>query len=357
MTKPSAHSLFHESISGRRRDARARALRLLLGSLEPVYTLGILARNFAFDSRLRTIHRVRVPVISVGNITAGGTGKTPFVAWIVRWLQNHAQRVAIVSRGYRADAGGTNDEARELELQLPDVPHLQNPNRFAAAQQAVDGYQSQVIVLDDGFQHRRLHRNLDIVLIDAMNPFGFDHLLPRGLLREPLSALHRAHVVGLSRADLVDQRELEKICTQLQRHAPQAIHVQVQFVPRTLRSTENELLAVDHLRGQKVLAFCGIGNPQAFARTLASCDLVVVGQRSFPDHHPYNAADLAELAMWANEHPHAQALLCTEKDLVKLGVQRIGRLPLWSLRVAAEVSRGLEALERQLMSLLEAATE
>ena len=130
-----------------------------------------------------------MPVISVGNITTGGTGKTPMVAWLARWFRNQDVRVALVSRGYRAEAEGQNDEARELATLLPDVPHLQNPDRVAAARIAIDELETQLIILDDGFQHRRIHRDLEIVLIDALQPFGFGHVLPRGLLREPLRGL------------------------------------------------------------------------------------------------------------------------------------------------------------------------
>ena len=116
------------------------------------------------------------------------------VEWIARWFRRHNVRVSIVSRGYRAEEGGRNDEARELEQKLPDVPHVQNPDRVAAAQIAVEELETQLIVLDDGFQHRRLARDVDIVLLDALEPFGFEHVFPRGTLREPLAGLRRADV-------------------------------------------------------------------------------------------------------------------------------------------------------------------
>jgi tetraacyldisaccharide 4'-kinase len=305
---------FHDVISGRRRDWRAAGWRSLLQVLEPAYAAAVTVRNSSFDARWKTIHRVAVPVISVGNITAGGTGKTPFVAWMANWLSDHSQLPAIVSRGYRAQLGARNDEALELELLLPQVPHVQNPDRVAAAQQAIEEFRCQVILLDDGFQHRRLHRDLDVVLIDALNPFGFEHLLPRGLLREPLRGLRRADVVGLSRANLVDDSVREKIWSRVTQFAPQAVKIHVEFLPHCLRSSTGQTQRLDQFHGQQVLAFCGIGNPQNFTQSLALCGIQIAAERFFPDHHPYGHEDRAAIAAWAEQFPQAEALICTEKD-------------------------------------------
>jgi len=344
---------FHDVISGRRRDWRAMAWRSFLQTLEPAYASAIAIRNFSFNARWRNIHCVTAPVISIGNITTGGTGKTPFVAWIAQWLNDHSRTAAIVSRGYRAQPGARNDEALELELLLPHVPHVQNPDRAAAARQAIEQFKCQVILLDDGFQHRRLHRDLDIVLVDALNPFGFEHLLPRGLLRERIAGLRRAHVVGLSRANLVDQPAREQIWSRVADIAPHALKIHIESVSQDLRSSTGEIQPLDQFGDRSVLAFCGIGNPENFFRTLALCGFQVAAQRVFPDHHAYNTADLASLAAWIDGYPQAETLICTEKDLVKLRVPRIGRLPLWSLRAISRVTRGLEALEQRLLSIIQ----
>ena len=183
------------------------------------YYLGVQIRNRRYN-KPSAVTEVDIPVISVGNITTGGTGKTPVVQWLASRLREMDRRVAIVSRGYGAEAGAQNDEAMELELSLPDVPHLQNPDRIEAARTAIEELESQSIVLDDGFQHRRLGRDLDIVLLDALEPFGYGHLLPRGLLREPLSNLERADWIGLSRADQVDEETRSAIQQESQRRAP-----------------------------------------------------------------------------------------------------------------------------------------
>src|SRR3954468_14061547 len=185
---------FRDLVSGRRQGFASAALRVLLRVVEVPYTAVVTRRNRPYDRGRAEIRRVSVPVISVGNLTLGGTGKTPMVKWLAGWLQSNGSRVALVSRGYGAATGKQNDEALELGLALPSVPHLQNRDRVAAAERAIAESTSQVLVLDDGFQHRRLAREIDIVLLDALEPFGFEHVFPRGTLREPLSGLDRAHV-------------------------------------------------------------------------------------------------------------------------------------------------------------------
>ena len=176
-------SEFRDLVSGRRRGIGASVLRAALRVAEVPYGLAMLWRNRRYDRDLARTHRVEVPVVSVGNLTLGGTGKTPMVEWIARHLRAQNVRVTLISRGYGAEAGAANDEALELEQKLPDVPHLQNPDRVAAARTAVDKLDCQLILLDDGFQHRRLGRDLDIVLLDALEPFGFGHVFPGGMLR------------------------------------------------------------------------------------------------------------------------------------------------------------------------------
>lgn len=350
---------FHEVVSGQRRDFRATALRLLLHSFEPVYAMAVATRNRLYQARVLKTHRAAVPVISIGNITTGGTGKTPLVAWVADWLRQQSLRVVIVSRGYGArgygaQAGAANDEAAQLQLQLPDVPHLQNPDRVAAAREAIERHACDVILLDDAFQHRRLHRDLDIVLLDALQPFGFEHLLPRGLLREPITGLGRAHVIGLSRAQLIDQSARAAIWSRVGQVAPRAVQVEIDFRPQGLRSATGQLESLDVLAGQELLAFCGIGNPQGFEKTLECCGFSVAGLRAFPDHHGYTASDFASIAAWADRFPRAAALVCTEKDLVKIDRSHIGRWPLWSLCISAEFSRGQEAFLQRLAAILPA---
>jgi tetraacyldisaccharide 4'-kinase len=294
---------------------------------------------------------VGVPVVSVGNLTLGGTGKTPLVRWIGRWFQDRGVRVAIVSRGYGATAGRPNDEALELKRSLPQVPHLQNPDRVAAARSAIEKCQSQLIVLDDGFQHRRLARDLDIVLLDALEPFGFGHVFPRGTLREPAGGLRRAQLVILSRADHLDRAGRAALWKTIDQYAPQAVGAEVIHAPRRLISAAGAEVPLAGMRGQAVAGFCGLGNPAGFRHTLESCGCRVVGFREFADHHQYTPADLEGLAAWASGLG-ASAVLCTGKDLVKLSVDRVGGCPLWAVDIELEFLAGQEAFESKLQAYL-----
>jgi len=342
---------FRELVSGRRRGVRASLLRFGLRLVEVPYTWAVRWRNRRFDTGRLSVHWVAVPVVSVGNLTLGGTGKTPMVSWVARWFRRHDLRTAILSRGYGAQAGAPNDEALELQQRLPDVPHLQNPNRVEAAQLAIEELDSQVLVLDDGFQHRRLHRDLDIVMLDALEPFGFGHVFPRGTLREPLEGLQRADVLVLSRADLLERQEREQIRQEAMRHCPGAIWAEVSHAPRELLSADGIREPVQIYRRQPVAAFCGIGNPAGFEYTLHRCGYRLVAFRQFPDHHPYSPADVEQLAQWVDQLDVA-AVLCTHKDLVKINAARLGRHRLWAVSIDIDFLSGQELLEAQLERFL-----
>jgi tetraacyldisaccharide 4'-kinase len=321
----------------------------LLGISLP-YRLAVAVRNLAFDRGWLTSHRVGVPVICVGNLTLGGTGKTPMVEWVGRWLRSRNLRVAILSRGY-GETQGLNDEGRVLEENLPEVPHLQGSDRVALAKIAVEELESEVLILDDGFQHRRLARDLDIVLLDALEPFGLGSIFPRGLLREPVGSLRRASVVVLSRADLVEPAARQLIRLQAEKAAGPLRWVLARHAPLDLIDAELGSFSLETLPGQKVGAFCGIGNPEGFRRTLHGLGIDPVGFRAFPDHHAYTASDVAELAGWLRDLG-ADLALTTQKDLVKLRTLSLSPVPLRALRIGLDVIEGLEVLEQALAKLL-----
>ena len=358
---------FRDLVSGRRRGAAAAALRGLLAAAEVPYTWAIRWRNRRYDRGKRRIERVEVPVISVGNLTLGGTGKTPMVQWIVCQLLQQQIKVGIVSRGYGARRG-PNDEALELALALPAVPHVQDADRVAAARRAIDQFGCEALVLDDAFQHRRIARDLDIVLLDALEPFGFGRVFPRGTLREPVKGLSRADVVGLSRADLLSPQERESLRSQVMKLSPGALWIEVVHSPVELVATrgaegDSPIFAdplrgcpakigtvpqpLDTLRGRRVLAFCGLGNPAGFRHTLAVCGYEVCEFREFPDHYQYLPADLESLAA-AAARLNVEAVVCTQKDLVKINRDRLGDRPLWAVRVGIDFLAGREELVRWL---------
>ncbi len=341
---------FREVVSGRKKGFGAALTRAALRIAEVPYTWAMRRRNAAFDSGRRPIERVAVPVISVGNLTLGGTGKTPLVEWIAKWYRQRGVRVTLISRGYGAQAAERNDEARELEQKLPDVPHLQNPDRVAAARTAIEEFECQLILLDDAFQHRRIARDLDIVLLDALEPFGFDHVFPRGTLREPLAGIARAQVAILTRADMVDDTERARIRGIVEKIAPAIDWAECRHAPQMLLAADGTEEPLAALRGQRVAAFCGLGNPAGFKHTLAECNYEVVAWREFPDHHNYTRDDVESLGRWATDS-QAGALVCTHKDLVKLAVNSLAGKPLQAVRIGLEFSSGQAELETKLSSL------
>jgi tetraacyldisaccharide 4'-kinase len=240
----------------------------------------------------------------------------------------------------------------ELAAGLPDTPHVQNPRRVAGAEQAIREHGAELIVLDDAFQHRRIHRDLDIVLLDALQPFGGEYVFPRGLLREPPSGLRRAGVVVLSRSDAVSGEQREAIRRRVAEWAPNALWVEVAQRPVGLRTAEGTQETLAQIAGQRVAAFCGIGNPAGFRHTLQTCGCQVADFREFPDHHPYPARDLESLARWADGLDEIVAIVCTHKDLVKIPRSQLGGIPLRALEIGLEFTVGGSAFEQMLAKLV-----
>jgi tetraacyldisaccharide 4'-kinase len=343
---------YESVISGQRRGFAAGTARCLLRISSWFYGLAVSLRNSRYDLGWKSVSQSPLPVISLGNLTTGGTGKTPLAAFVARWYRDHGVRVCFLSRGYGAREGNANDEALVLEQLCPDVPHLQNADRIASARIAHDELASQLLVLDDGFQHRRISRDLDLVLVDALNPWGYGALLPRGLLREPARSLRRASLIVLTRTDQAPAGQLETIRRQISETAPACDVIEVAFPPDRLLPSTGAAREIAALRGQPVAAFCGIGNPRAFRQSLIGAGFEVTDFRQFPDHHAYTRADIDSLRHWADFLPVA-ALVTTQKDLVKLPLDQLGERPLWALGIGVEIVRGAEVLERRLRQILD----
>jgi tetraacyldisaccharide 4'-kinase len=338
-------------VSGESRGLGPMLQRLGLRAASVPYGLAVRLRNAAYRRGWMHGRRVAVPVVSVGNLTAGGTGKTPCVEYVARFYRARDRRVAILSRGYGGD-GARNDEALVLEENLPDVPHLQGADRVALAQTAIEELESEIVVLDDGFQHRRLARDLDLVLIDATAPWGHGYLLPRGLLREPPGGLKRAGAVVLTRCDQAPAEQRERLRQTVGRIAPEVPVIETSHRPVDLSSSDGASASLDILRDAPVAAFCGIGNPEAFRRTLIDLGTIPTSFRVYPDHHRYGREDVEELRRWAGDLPAGTAIVTTQKDLVKLRLSSLGDRPLWCLPVRLRVESGREVLDRLLQSVL-----
>lgn len=346
---------FRRLVDGSHRGPTAGVARAALGMLSLPYAAAMWARNTAYDHGVLPALPAGVPVISVGNLTLGGTGKTPLVAWTARQCLAGGRRPAIVSRGYGVARGQTSDEAAELALVLPGVAHVADRDRVAAARMAVS-HGADAIVVDDGFQHRRLVRDLDIVTIDATDPFGCGHVFPRGMLREPLGGLARAQAVVLTRADAVEPGRRETIIATLAavcRDRGPRVWAQAAHAPHGLRTATGRELPLDAVRGRRVAAFCGIGNPAAFRRTLERLGADVVAFRPFPDHHAYSPADVASLGGLAAD-VRADLALTTLKDLVKLPHETLRDAPLAALEIAIEFLAGEAELDRLVQSAIHA---
>ena len=314
-------------------DRSARPLLdFLLHVLSLPYAAGIRLRNLLYDHGLLSIKRVSCPVVSVGNLVVGGTGKTPAVILIARLLRNAGYRPAVLSRGYSgrnikavnvvsdginilARVSDAGDEAILMARSLQGTPVLTGPDRYRTAQYAIDNLGCNVLVMDDGFQHRALFRDLNIILVDSEKPLGNGFMLPRGPLREPLESLERADLLVLTRSDedtiLTSQASLEKAFPDMPifkaRHRPKAV--------RSSKGVEVDPPAF--LAGKKVLAFSGIAKPKSFEKTVQALGTSSLGFVSFPDHHLYTEEDIRDLES-KTAGMSADLILTTEKDAVKL---------------------------------------
>lgn len=318
-----------------------------------VYGVGVSIRNGAYSMRILRSEKLPGPVVSVGNISVGGTGKTPMVEWIAKQLIELGKQPAILSRGYGAKTqhGGelVNEERAVLAENVGQAPHRCDPDRVRAgrlaAQEGADCF-----VLDDGFQHRRARRDLDIVLMDATAPLGM-LLLPAGSLREPLRSLRRGDVIVLTHVDLCSEIKRQGFRRLILKTAPGVTLVEAAHRPTAVRvlpaDTEE---SPDALRGRKVFAFCGIGNPESFARTLEKLGAEIVGAVYFEDHHAYTKADCSRMMEEAGKLD-AATCVTTQKDAVKAA-------PLWEggrlsvLKVRMEIVNGQEALIQKLRSAM-----
>jgi tetraacyldisaccharide 4'-kinase len=324
----------------------AGSYRGLLGARDWLYARGVLASR-----------GVDCPVVSVGNLTVGGTGKTPAVELAVRTLIELGHRPGVLSRGYgrrsagiqvvadaasiRLDAEEAGDEPFLLARRLPGVPVVVGPNRYEAGRLARERFGVTALVLDDGFQHRTLGKDLEIVMARAVSPWGNGRLLPGGPLREPLPALARAHLVvatGARRAE--EAAEVRATVERLVLDVPvlTAVHVPTEC----FESTGMRFVPLSALGSARLLGFAGIGAPDGFSRTLAETAVHVAGFEPFADHHWYSREDLARLDRRAAE-TGAEGLITTEKDWVRLRRLPTLRRPVYVLSVRLRLTSGEEA--------------
>jgi tetraacyldisaccharide 4'-kinase len=335
---------------------------IALAPLSVLYGAATRVRLALYGAGVLAVQRVAAPVISVGNITTGGTGKTPLVEWLARAVARDGRRVCVLTRGYGredvrqrivvsdgqnvcADVRASGDEPLLLAENLRGLAAVvADADRVAAARWALRELGSEVFLLDDGFQHLRLARDLNIVTIDATTPWGGGHLLPRGRLREPRTGLVRADCIVLTRAEHAhDLASLRAEIEQLSGGCPI-------FVARTRTKHLHPLdapnagatMALDSLP-QPLLAFCAVGNPPAFFAHLRAAGYQLQHTRAFADHHNYTQTDVAALVNAATQSG-ARALVTTAKDAVKLRAFNFS-LPCFVLEIALEIDEEVELMK------------
>jgi tetraacyldisaccharide 4'-kinase len=327
-----------------------------------LYGLGAGWRRHLYARGLLRTKKLPAPVVSVGNLTVGGTGKTPVVACLARILQDRGRRVAILSRGYGGQSRGVvcisdgrhlyqsppavGEEPYWLARTLPGVAVYTGACRYAAGLAAWTECQPDLFLLDDGFQHFQLHRDLDLVLLDAASPFGNGFLLPRGPLREPLTALAAAQGLILTRFDP-------------ERHQLQLTAIRAAFPDHTVSTAAITAVGVVRYPGGRaeapgalsrraLMAFAGLARPEVFAATLQELGVDLQGFEAFPDHHAYSPGEIDRLAAAARARG-AEGLVTTGKDWARLQERWDRELPLWVLEVEARLQDAgpvLELLDR-----------
>lgn len=302
----------------------------------PLYSMVMVLRAFLYRRNIiLKAESLPVPVISIGNLTMGGTGKTPLVLYVTRYLLGLGRKPAIVSRGYGGRAGGpvhvvsdgsrillspalAGDEPVMLAGAVPEAPVLIAPRRIHACRRAVSEFGADVIVMDDGFQHLAVRRDVDLVLFGAGTFLGSGWVFPGGELREPFSALKRAHAFVVTGVDNDNREEVNAFRRLLKWVFPEKPVFNGEYLPVSLlHSKEKRAFAIDRARKIPLFGFAGIARPEAFRRTLERERFLLAGFKAFPDHHRYTAEDVDSLVEAALAR-RARALITTEKDFVKL---------------------------------------
>jgi len=363
----------------------------ILWLLSLLYRLILLLRAFFYKCGLIKTTKLPCPVISIGNITVGGTGKTPMTEYLAKYFAGKNKKVVVLSRGYGKIAnkeiasppdghrGGRNDMLQKddegISVSSNLIIRLTGANRSKLGQEAIAKYSLRcsdterpvssggvgapdVILLDDGFQHWTVARDLNIVMIDCLNPFGNWCLLPAGILREPLSALKRADIFILAHTDLVTAEKLAQVIqylSHLGKPVIKSIHKPIGFISPSEQTTSSNkmittpsppLIRGNLAEGSKSWAFCGIGNPDSFRLTLEKAGLSLVGFTAFPDHYQYKAEDIKRIESLAAKSG-AECIVTTRKDMVKV-VDCGAQLPLYALQIELVIIEGKEKLEEML---------
>ena len=362
----------------RKEGGRANALKFVLGLFAVAYERAVQTRLALYRKRLFRAQEIGCPVISIGNLTVGGTGKTPVAEMLARELQNRGRRVAILSRGYKSvprpfvqrlrnrifkhldlfpprivsdgtrvllDSRRAGDEPHMLAKNLPGVCVLVDKDRVKSGLHALRHFDSDLLLLDDGLQYQRLRHRLDIVLIDRQSPFGNEHLLPRGTLREPPGNLRRASYIIVTRCGAEPD---DKLLARLRRLNRTAAIIECNHAPRHWEDIRTGAkFPLDHLRGRHVGAMSGIARPESFEEGVRELGAIVEITKAFADHHRFTKKEILRFLEWCDRRS-LDALVTTEKDAVRFPEIDNPPVPMLFLRVEIEILRGREHWEELL---------
>ena len=339
-------NFYYKLVSGHTKGCFAALSKIVLTVAAKIYMVIIELRNLLYDKQVLKIHHHEVTVISIGNITLGGTGKTPLVVWLCNFLNQKNLSCAVLTRGYKTHTQkrATSDEIPDtmtdepavLSESCPQAKVIVNPDRLAGAAKAIDKFGAKVLVMDDGFQHRRLARDLDIVTIDATQPFGYEKIFPAGLLREPLNSLRRADAVVITRSNQISESELGMIENKLRAINPDMLIAQSIHATVNIKSTDDIETSIEQLKGRKIYAFCGIGNPNAFINTIKALGPEIAGSKFYNDHHRYTDACLADIYEQARL-AEADMILTTQKDWTKIKRLKLDKKDIQLAYLAIEI--------------------
>lgn len=307
--------------------------KLVLNILTGFYSSGVRLRNLFYNWGIIPARKLPVRIICIGNLTTGGTGKTPAVLLAATTLRKNEIKTAILTRGYKRPHNGkdvqvllkskdmtwkdTGDEPWMMHRALKglEVPILVHPNRYAAGEAALNYYGPQVLLLDDGFQHRRLHRDLDIVLINALDPFGGGRLLPHGNLREPISSLKRANLAVITHSDQVPKKEILRIRERIERTSLNLPILEAEHRADFLFDLKEEhRKRLSHIKEKKIACFSAIGDPLSFEDLLRRTGAEILQSWRFPDHHIFTEEEIRSIENIRDE----ACLVTTLKDFPRL---------------------------------------
>jgi 3-deoxy-D-manno-octulosonic-acid transferase len=352
----SLKNYLYDVVMGENKSLSATLIKIILWILSLPYAIGVRLVSALYARGILKNVKLKVPVISIGNITWGGSGKTPFVNALVKELVKEKFHPIVLTRGYMQQISKDNfsDEAKLLEENL-DVPVLVGKNRAQLAQSYLQKNDNvSCFVMDDGFQHWKLARDLDTVLIDSTDPFGSEALLPAGTLREPLSALKRAHVIVFTKINL-ERSHMRALKSRIKSINPEALIVESIHEPVSLIDLQSgHKKDLNILIGQEVVSFCSIAAPYAFAETIKLLEAKLVHQFAFLDHHRYTSRELSLINEYAKEK-NIKTLVTTEKDAVKLKTfLKVfdPQIKVYVLKMSLTITEGRDAFFERIRTLI-----